>query len=286
MRVEWWYASYPWVAAVAVLYLLTLLFYRHRALLVLAFAAHTCVLALRCYLLGRPPVANMGETLLFVPWVAVIVGGVLFIWQRRDALLVAAAGSAAALLIALVISGGARDLDTVAAVLDSRYWLTIHVLMVVGSYGVFIVSGVLGHLALVWRGHPMLTRAVLASLYSGTALLIAGTILGGVWAAQSWGRFWDWDPKESWAFITSSIYLLVIHAYRFGFIGRDGLAIGSIIGLLSVSFTWYGVNYILGTGFHSYGFGHGGELYYWSYVAIEGLFLVWACNQSLTKRTG
>jgi ABC-type transport system involved in cytochrome c biogenesis permease subunit len=77
----------------------------------------------------------------------------------------------------------------------------------------------------------------------GVAMLIPGTILGGVWAAESWGRFWDWDPKESWAFISSCIYLMVIHAYRFHFIRNIGLAAGSIAGLLMISFTWYGVNY-------------------------------------------
>ena len=120
---------------------------------------------------------------------------------------------------------------------------------------------------------PKLLDALLQSLYVGIALLIPGTILGGIWAAQSWGRFWDWDPKESWAFISSCVYLLIIHAYRFKRISGIGLAIGSIGGLLAISFTWYGVNYILGTGLHSYGFGSGGEWIYYSYVGLELAFI-------------
>ena len=111
------------------------------------------------------------------------------------------------------------------------------------------------------------------TLYIGTALLIVGTILGGVWAAQSWGRFWDWDPKESWAFISALMYLAFLHAYKFRKIKERGLAIGSILGLMTISFTWYGVNYILGTGLHSYGFGGGGEWLYYSYLLGEGLFI-------------
>jgi ABC-type transport system involved in cytochrome c biogenesis permease subunit len=111
----------------------------------------------------------------------------------------------------------------------------------------------------------------------GIALLIPGTILGGVWAAESWGRFWDWDPKESWAFISSCAYLIIIHSYTFGHIRGFGLAVGSIVGLLFISFTWYGVNYVLGTGLHSYGFGTGGEFWYYGFILAEALFLIWKC---------
>jgi hypothetical protein len=98
--------------------------------------------------------------------------------------------------------------------------------------------------------------------------------LGGVWAAESWGRFWDWDPKESWAFISICLYLIWVHAYRFHRIASFGLAIGAVTGLLAISFTWYGVNYILGTGLHSYGFGSGGELYYYLFVGAESALLI------------
>jgi len=109
-----------------------------------------------------------------------------------------------------------------------------------------------------------------------TPLKVYGNEVGGVWAAESWGRFWDWDPKESWAFISAVIYVTVIHAYRTRKIGMKGLAIGSIIGFNAITFTWYGVNYILGTGLHSYGFGSGGQNYYYLFLITEFIIISWA----------
>lgn len=282
LRAERFYYRYPLVPITMGLYLLglLLLFTGSRlqnrrwtqcavALLVAGWMVHTVLLALRCYILARPPVSNMFETLVFVPWVAMLIG---VLWNRT--LLTTAAIAATLLLGILQITQLDSRLENVQAVLNSHYWLIIHVLMVVSSYAVFILCGLLGHWYLLAReGHKRLGDTILYSMYLGTALLIPGTILGGVWAAQSWGRFWDWDPKESWAFITSCIYLIVIHAYRFNHIGHRGLAMGAILGLLAVSFTWYGVNYILGAGLHSYGFGSGGESVYYLYVIAELVFV-------------
>lgn len=235
-----------------------------------AFSIHTLMLVLRSYILMRPPVSGMAETVIYVPWIAALLAAFL---SRKTYLPIAAGSALAASLLAILQwTFTASSLEPVQAVLNSQLWLTIHVLMIVASYGALILGGVLGHIALI-KPNAKLTATLLQSLYIGTALLIPGTILGGVWAAQSWGRFWDWDPKESWAFISSCVYLLVIHAYRFGKIDSKGLAIGSIFGLLAISFTWYGVNYILGKGLHSYGFGSGGEWIYLSYVLLELMFI-------------
>lgn len=118
-----------------------------------------------------------------------------------------------------------------------------------------------------------LSNILLTLLYIGEFLLIAGTVLGGIWAAQSWGRFWDWDPKEAWAFISAAVYALIIHAYRFNYIASFGLASGAVLGLVSILFTWYGVNFVLGTGLHSYGFGNGSGWYFFFYAAAELVFL-------------
>lgn len=249
--------------------------------LILAFILHTLVLILRCYILQRPPVSNMFETVVYVPWIAILVGIIMNRISRNEWLLIASSLAALALLILLKLTDVDARLENVQAVLDSQYWLIVHVLMVVGSYGIFIVCGMLGHLYLLIcclnKTESSLTqfmaKCILHTMYIGVALLIPGTILGGVWAAQSWGRFWDWDPKESWAFISACVYVIIIHAYTFRKIYDLGLAIGSIIGLMAISFTWYGVNYILGTGLHSYGFGRGGEIYYFGYLLGETLFL-------------
>lgn len=245
------------------------------------FLVHTLLLLTRCYILGRPPVSNMFETMLYVPWICMLVGFIAEYKLIGEKTLFAASCSAFLLLSLIPLTGMRGGMENVQAVLDSRYWLIIHVLMVVGSYGAFFVSGLLAHGFLLGAVFKKLSpknvqdmkRAISMTLYVGVALLIPGTILGGVWAAQSWGRFWDWDPKESWACITSCIYLFVIHLYRFGRIQAIGLSFGSIVGLMAVSFTWYGVNYLLGVGLHSYGFGSGGESIYIAYLVAECLFL-------------
>lgn len=258
--------------------------------LFMAFLLHTIVLTLRCYILGRPPVSNMYETVIYVPWIAMLLGILLSIVLRNRIILIASALASFLLLMLLWITNTSNDLANVQAVLDSQYWLIIHVLLVVGSYGAFVLSGIIGHLYLVARvikkqetkNIQFLSKCILQAMYIGVAMLIPGTILGGVWAAESWGRFWDWDPKESWAFISSCVYLIWIHAYTFQYIKNFGLAVGSIIGLGIITFTWYGVNYILGTGLHSYGFGFGGELYYYGFLICEliFLFITWRKIQS------
>jgi len=271
------YYRYPWIPFTILLYGTALLFFLWKprfalCFLIAAFLLHTAILGLRCYILGRPPVSNMFETIAYVPWIAVLLGMAL----RQKGTMMASSGVALLLLSLMTLTYPRHELENVQAVLNSHYWLIIHVLMVVGSYGAFILSGLIAHYALIkrfWTSTERETKWILSTLYIGVVLLIGGTILGGVWANQSWGRFWDWDPKESWAFISSCFYLIVIHAYRFSKIGSMGLAIGSIAGLQAITFTWYGVNYILGVGLHSYGFGQGGEIIYALFVGLELIFV-------------
>lgn len=295
LHMETWYYRLPLIEMSLFAYSLTLilfligtmakrktLFHWGLVSLSIGLIIHTLLLALRCFVLQRPPVSNMFETVIYVPWVAMLLGLGLFAVLRHYIVLIAATIASASLLILLKLTDVDARMENVQAVLDSQYWLIVHVLMIVASYGVFIVCGVLAHFYLVLcalqrQAAPpaqLMAQCLLQTMYIGVALLIPGTILGGVWAAESWGRFWDWDPKESWAFISACIYVLIIHAYTFKKIQDYGLAVGSIGGLMAISFTWYGVNYILGTGLHSYGFGKGGEYYYYGYLLFESLFLV------------
>lgn len=249
-----------------------------------AFAVHTFILAIRCFILERPPVSNMFETVIYVPWIALISSFGFWLYFKKTLFLLASSISALGLLILIQLTNLNSNMENVQAVLDSQYWLIVHVLLVVGSYGLFILAGILGQFYLglycfnkqKYFDMNFLAQSILQTMYLGVALLIPGTILGGVWAAESWGRFWDWDPKESWAFISSCVYLIWIHAYIFNKIGPFGLAVGSVIGLMTISFTWYGVNYILGTGLHSYGFGSGGEAYYYLFLALQIFFIAWS----------
>ena len=319
LKIESIYLSFSWIPFLIILYsvsiFLLLASFRWIALqkgaywlTVLALIFHSFLLLMRCYILQRPPVSNMFETVIYVPWVAVSITLLFPLFRRQPYALLAACLSAVILLLILEATQLDQRLDQVQAVLDSQFWLLIHVLMVVGSYGMFILAAVLGHFYLFFvlfkklclntnisnlktdfekksiSSMVRLGNLILQSMYIGTGLLISGTILGGIWAAESWGRFWDWDPKESWAFISICFYLICIHAYRFGRIDNFGLAVGSITGLLAISFTWYGVNYILGTGLHSYGFGSGGEWVYSAFVFGECLFLSTVFVISCMKR--
>ncbi|WP_213105266.1 cytochrome c biogenesis protein [Candidatus Protochlamydia amoebophila] len=292
---EYAYYQFPWIKLLIVLYGFSAIFlmcFKNilnpkikqsiLMLLIVTFILHTSLLLCRCYILNRPPVTNMFETVIYIPWVATLFSLTLAFLRRNTFVLFSASLSSFVLLVILEVADLNQSLDQVQAVLDSQFWLLIHVLIIVGSYGIFILGSVLGHfylcLALMHSSKTStmrtLSQLILQILYVGTAFLITGTILGGVWAAESWGRFWDWDPKESWAFISICLYLICIHAYRFHQIREFGLAFGAVIGFLAISFTWYGVNYILGTGLHSYGFGSGGEKYYYSFLLSEILFLI------------
>lgn len=295
LKIEYWYYQLPLVETTIVFYGIAIILFivglnrkkwhfgkAATFFMLVAFAFNTLILIIRCLILGRPPVSNMFETVIYVPWIAVLTSLLLTFRKKNFLINLGACLVSLALLILLKVTGLGGGLENVQAVLDSQYWLIIHVLMVVGSYGVFALAGVLGQFYLFQylihehETYPMqeLGKSILQAMYLGVTLLIPGTILGGVWAAQSWGRFWDWDPKESWAFISSCVYLIFIHAYTFKYIKYFGLAMGSVLGLLAISFTWYGVNYILGTGLHSYGFGSGGEIYYYLFILAELLFLM------------
>ncbi|HEB60435.1 MAG TPA: hypothetical protein ENJ06_01270, partial [Phycisphaeraceae bacterium] len=185
-------------------------------------------------------------------------------------------------------------------VLRNNYWLTVHVLTIVASYGVLGLSAVLGHVYLFKAvifgkpedvrmpvGHPLITQ-VYRSMQIGLILLTAGTILGGVWAADSWGRFWGWDPKETWALISIIVYFILLHARHIGWLRDFGLGIMSIMAFLCIIWTFYGVNYVMASGLHSYGFGNGGELWVAIWAIAELVFIA-LCKlryNNLRKKAG
>lgn len=257
-------------------------------LIIIGFVLQTALLALRSFILRRPPVSNMFETVIYVPWITVLASIIVSFFSKNKILLFASALLSTLLYGLINFTQLNHNLENLQAVLDSNYWLTIHVMLIVASYGLFLLSGLLAHFAIVVffiKKHlPPLDKLIWQINYIGIAMLISGTLLGGVWAQESWGRFWDWDPKESWAFISCAVYIAIVHAYKYKIIKEFGLVIGSIIGVNVITFTWYGVNYILGQGLHSYGFGSGGQPIYWSFVFFETLLILVACAFNQKKR--
>lgn len=254
---------------------------------ILAFLMQTYGFCLRVYLTGRPPVSNMYETVIWVSWGAMLFS---FIFEaRQKALFVLLSGSVVAALCNIVADFAPNVLDSslqpLEPVLRSNLWLMVHVLVIVISYSAFFLAWALGNIGLgfVVRGatetHPMVDALVIAiyrCMQVGVVLLAAGTILGGVWADYSWGRFWGWDPKETWAFIALMGYIAILHARLTGWLKKIGTMVGAVIAFNLVMMSWYGVNFVLGAGLHSYGFGAGGVEYVSAFVLLNLAFVGYA----------
>jgi len=242
--------------------------------------------AVRIWIAGRPPVTNMYESILWVAFGTSLFAIFFASRYRTPAYLLAASPVVILALVASDLQPAVLDpsLNPLVPVLRSNFWLTIHVLTITLSYGAFALATALGHFlvfrSLQARALPSVTDAGVIQLYRclqiGVLLLAAGVILGGVWANYSWGRFWDWDPKETWALIALLSYIILLHGRLGGWWGGYGLAVGSIACFLTILMAWYGVNFVLGKGLHSYGFGNGGQFYVGLFALLELLFILFA----------
>ena len=241
-------------------------------------------LSLRVMILNRPPVSNTYEAILWIGIVAMSCGIIGQAINRKGLYLVTGlTASLVALLFAQLVPLTDQT-NSIPAVLRSNYWLIIHVMTIVASYGAFLLAAVLGHAYLVrdviLRKAPDPKARLIVQTYRlmqvGLVLLTVGTILGGVWAAESWGRFWGWDPKETWSLICIVLYFVMLHARYSGWVKDFGLAVAAVLGFLSIVWCFYGVNYVMATGLHSYGFGSGGEKWVFLWGLIEIVFLI-AC---------
>ena len=232
-------------------------------LLLLALAIHTFGLVSRMYLQERPPVTNLYSSAIFIGWGAVIVALIL---ERifRDGIGAACAGAIGfvTLIIAHHLAGSGDTLEMLQAVLDTNIWLATHVVAITTGYSAMFLAGML---AIIYVVRGVFTRSLkkqtadsLARMTYGvvcfaTLFSFVGTVLGGIWADQSWGRFWGWDPKENGAVLIVLWCAIILHARWGGFIRQRGLMIMALFGNIVTSFSWFGVN-MLGVGLHSYGF--------------------------------
>jgi cytochrome c-type biogenesis protein CcsB len=298
LGVEYFYNQlrpFDWAAAAYAVALLLLGFgawfnVRHSWLLGLGLAGtlvgllfHLTGMALRCWVGGRPPVTNMYESMIWVASGVLIFSLVFFLRYRTVVYLLAALPISLSLLLLvgqmpLLLP---ENIDPLVPVLRNNYWLTVHVLTITLSYAAFALAMGFGHILLFQYlrnpGQAQADKAMHFWLYRvlqlGVLLLAAGTILGGVWANYSWGRFWGWDPKETWALITLLCYIVVLHGRLAGWWRDFGLAVGSVLCFLAVVMAWYGVNFVLGTGLHSYGFGIGGESYVMTAIGLDLIYV-------------
>lgn len=251
------------------------------------FVIHTAGFLFRIYLAERPPVTNMYETVVWMSWGSVLFSMILEkIYKFRSLLL---AGTLVG-FVAMVVSDSAPaildpGIQPLEAVLRSNYWLIVHVMTISISYAAFALAFGLGDMGLIYYAIDSLkykdqiqkiTTGVYRAMQIGVAFLAPGIILGGVWADYSWGRFWGWDPKETWALIALLGYIIILHARLVNWIQNFGMLVAGVLTFNLVIMAWYGVNYILGAGLHSYGFGAGGVEYVSIFVLLHILLVGYA----------
>ncbi len=251
---------------------------------VIALSFHVVGFASRCYIAGRPPVTNMYESVIWVSLGAVVFSVIIGLLQRHTLLLAVGTALATFGMIVGDIAPSVLDpsIHPLVPVLRSNYWLTIHVLTITLGYAAFALTLGLSNLTLLnflkskkpnQKQIASLNQMTYRAMQFGVVFIAAGTILGGVWADYSWGRFWGWDPKEVWALITLLSYVVVLHGRLTGWMGQLGFAVCSAIGFMSVVMAWYGVNFILGVGLHSYGFASGGTPWVLGFVGAELVYV-------------
>jgi len=247
-------------------------------LLALAWLATTAGIATRMWLEGRPPVTNLYSSSLFVGWGAVLLCLVLE-WIYRNGIGTVAGGliGFCTLLIAHHLSLSGDTLEMMRAVLDSNFWLATHVIVIAIGYSATFLAGFLA-IIYILRGvftrsldratSDSLNRMVYGIVCFATLFSLVGTILGGIWADQSWGRFWGWDPKENGALIIVMWNAIILHARWGGLAGTRGIMALAVFGNIVTSWSWFGTN-MLGVGLHSYGFMEAAFLALMGFVASQ-----------------
>jgi ABC-type transport system involved in cytochrome c biogenesis permease subunit len=256
-------------------------------LAVLTLGLQTFGLCLRMYIQGRPPITNLYSTAPFIGWFCLLCCLLLeALFKNGVGNLVGSLIGFATMVISLHLAASGDTLEMMQAVLDTNFWLATHVTTINIGYAATMVAGVIG-IVYVVRG--VLTTTLdqarakeLATMMYGvicfaTLLSFVGTVLGGLWADQSWGRFWGWDPKENGALLIVIMNALILHARWGGMIKDRGMAVLAIVGNMVTMWSWFGTNQ-LGIGLHAYGFNSALVLlcrWFWvSQLLLIGLALV------------
>lgn len=244
----------------------------------------TTGLVFRIYITQFSPITNMYTTMIWVAFGVLIFSLILFVLYKNyviPGLSLIVSGLILLLThqIPLILS---PDLDPIVAVLRNNFWLSTHVTTITISYAAFTIAMVLGNVALVrlwfYKENEAFFKEYSHYAYRmiqlGCFLLTLGIILGGIWADYSWGRFWGWDPKETWALIADLGFLAIMHARLVGWITPFLLLAWSPVAYLLVIMAWYGVNFVLAAGLHSYGFSSGGAAAMATFVIVQILLLI------------
>ena len=248
--------------------------------LIIGFLIHGYGIIMRMQIMGRPPVSTLYESIIFVLFILLLLAVVLE-YFRNDGLgiFVGSLGGSILHFIGFSYAADGDTLGMLVAVLDSNFWLATHVTTITIGYGASLVAGFIGHLYLLQNILDPVNTKKLKSIFNnlfGITLValfftLFGTILGGIWADQSWGRFWGWDPKENGALLIVLWQLLMIHSRLAGIVKPPLFALGMALNNIIVALAWFGVN-LLQVGLHSYGFDDGVARNLYLFILFEILF--------------
>ena len=257
--------------------------------LIFAFTVHCFAVWARWYISGYPPVTNLYSSAVFISWGVASAAIVLELYFKRYfALISGAVASACCLIVAQNLLGGEDSMGMMRAVLDTKFWLTTHVITITLGYTATFLAGAIAAAWCIGKVIKKITpeadvefaRAIYGLICYGLLLSFVGTVLGGLWADDSWGRFWGWDPKENGALMIVIWNAVILHARIGGLVSIRGMAGLAIFGNIVTCFSWFGVN-LLGIGLHSYGFTDSGFAWV-MFFTIANMLLILLCLLPLT----
>lgn len=253
-------------------------------LTVLTIGTQIAAMTLRILISGRAPVTNMYETVMFSGFGALIIASIITLYRKEISFVLAGLAYNVLCLMMMKFANGMLDpgISPLVPVLRDNFWLSTHVTTVILSYAALALSWLLANSILIRSAlkkiEPADYRYQVELTYTcikfGVVLLSGGVILGGVWADYSWGRFWGWDPKETWSLIVLLVYMAILHGKNTTWIPPRRFIPLVAGAFMSVMMAWFGVNYILATGLHSYGFSEGGAIFLGSFFLIQITILI------------
>jgi cytochrome c-type biogenesis protein CcsB len=249
----------------------------------LSIGLQIAAMTMRVLISGRAPVTNMYETVMFSGFGALVISCIIALYRKEIAFVVAGLSFNVLSLMMMKFANGMLDpgISPLVPVLRDNFWLSTHVTTVILSYAALALSWILANSLLIRsrffnvssQEYRYQVDLIYTCIKFGIILLAAGIILGGVWADYSWGRFWGWDPKETWSLIVLLVYMAILHGKYTSWIPASRFVPLVAGAFMSVMMAWFGVNYILASGLHSYGFSEGGAVFLGSFFFIQLLIL-------------
>lgn len=257
----------------------------------LTMLAQIILISGRVYISGRAPITNMYETVLFSGFGALLLAMIIGHFKKEKTYVFMGLAYNMCTLMMMNFATGmlSSSISPLVPVLRDNFWLSTHVTTIIMSYGALALSWILANTVLFRRrfggglsnlDERYYSDLIYTTLKWGTIMLATGIILGGVWADYSWGRFWGWDPKETWSLIVLCFYMAILHGKYTSWIPTKRFVQLVAAAFMSVMMAWFGVNYILASGLHSYGFSQGGALFLGSFFTLQILFIAITAKSS------